>query len=89
MDNKNRARERECCEVCGKVPEEYLEVHLGGKRHLFDSFECAMSGMLLRCRRCGGIILDSGVRVEGASYCSDSCASFSSHHYEAPLYLSE
>lgn len=77
---------KERCEVCGREQEPYFEVHLGGERHVFDSFECAVHGMMPRCGNCGGMILGPGIAVENKLYCGYSCASLSSiHDYEARL----
>jgi hypothetical protein len=65
------------CEVCGKSDERCFAVHLGGKRHVFDSFECAMRGLLPTCPLCGNPLLGPGVEVEDQLYCSQSCASLS------------
>ena len=66
------------CEVCGKSQEHYLEVHLGGERHIFDSFECAISGLMPKCSLCGCLLLGAGVQVGDRLYCSYACASLSS-----------
>ena len=63
------------CEVCGQSQEQCFEVHLGGQRHFFDSFECAMRALLPRCAMCGNLILGSGVKEGNARYCGHVCAS--------------
>ena len=62
------------CEVCGNNQGQCFEVRLGGERHVFDSFECAMHELTPRCAFCGCQILGHGVQFENAIYCSDQCA---------------
>jgi hypothetical protein len=61
------------CEVCGKNEECCFEVHLGGEIHVFDSFECAISGLMPRCSKCGSILLSPGIQFQGMLYCSYAC----------------
>ena len=63
------------CEVCGKDQERCFEVHLGGERHVFDSFECAIRGLMPKCSSCGSMLLGPGLLFENMHYCSYSCAS--------------
>jgi hypothetical protein len=62
------------CEVCGKSQEHYLEVHLGGDKHVFDSFECAIRGLIPACPLCGTPLPGPGVQVGDLLYCSYACA---------------
>ena len=64
------------CEVCGSQAD-CFEVHLGGEKHVFDSFDCAMRGLMPTCSLCGSTILGPGVLVGNGSYCSYACASLS------------
>ena len=73
------------CEVCGKSLERYFEVHLGGERHVFDSFECAVRGLMPRCHLCGCMVLGPGIQVGSDLYCSYSCASLCSVREYEPL----
>ena len=66
------------CEVCGNGEGRCFEVHLGGEKHVFDSFECATRCLLPRCARCECQILNPGVQIGEWLYCSYSCASLSS-----------
>jgi hypothetical protein len=78
------------CEVCGKSQDRCFEVLLGGEKHVFDSFECAMHAMTPKCALCGFQILGHGVHVENALYCSYQCANlFSSSEYESRVMLRE
>ena len=62
------------CEVCGKVQERCFEVHLGGERHVFDSFECAILALMPTCSSCGSLLLSPGIQFENRLYCSYACA---------------
>ncbi|MGE5463270.1 MAG: hypothetical protein ACM3PS_07940 [Syntrophothermus sp.] len=75
MGKVNRGQGNASCEVCGKNQDRCFEVHLGGEKHVFDSFECAMRGLMPTCSQCGCLILGAGVLAEGRLYCSHSCAS--------------
>jgi hypothetical protein len=66
------------CEVCGKSEDRCFEVHLGGERHVFDSFECAIRGLMPKCPLCGAMILGTGVQAGNQLFCSHACASLSS-----------
>lgn len=61
------------CEVCGKN-RECFEVFLGSEKHIFDSFECAMSAMLPKCAHCRCQIVGVGVQLGSAMFCSYMCA---------------
>lgn len=76
MSISRKVQGKDSCEVCGKEQEHYFEVHLGGERHVFDSFECAINGLMPRCGLCGGLVAHSGVMVDGVLYCGQSCAGF-------------
>jgi hypothetical protein len=71
------AQRKASCEVCGNAAERCFEVLLGGERHVFDSFECAIRGLLPNCPLCGSLILGTGVQVGSHLYCSHACASVS------------
>lgn len=90
MRRNEKGQGIESCEVCGKELGDSFEVHLGGRRHVFDSFECAMRGLMPRCSICGGIVLNTGLRIEDRLYCGEACAGSSSlQEYEVPLFRSE
>jgi len=40
------------CEVCGNDYDKAFRVHMGGKDHTFDSFECAVEALAPRCAQC-------------------------------------
>ena len=64
------------CETCGNTYDKAFEVVMGGKKHVFDSFECAIQALAPRCVHCGCRIIGHGVEQEGAIYCCAHCA----HH---------
>jgi hypothetical protein len=61
------------CEVCGKNSE-CFEVYLGSVKHIFDSFECAMSAMLPTCAYCRCQIIGEVIQLGNAIFCSYGCA---------------
>ena len=62
------------CEVCGNSAGKCFEVHLGGEKHVFDSFECAMRAFRLHCVNCGCEIVGHGVQAGNRVFCSQQCA---------------
>lgn len=62
------------CEVCGNNNGQCFEVRLGGERHVFDSFECAMRALTPRCGYCGCQLIGHGIVVGNTIYCSHQCA---------------
>ncbi len=62
------------CEVCGNASERVLEITAGGKRHAFDSFECAIQALAPRCAHCACRILGHGVEAGGRLFCCAHCA---------------
>jgi Rieske Fe-S protein len=62
------------CEVCGNDYDMSFEVVAQGERHVFDSFECAISRMAPVCEHCGCKILGHGMQVEGQFFCCAHCA---------------
>jgi hypothetical protein len=75
MGNMQKSTGRASCEVCGESRERCFEVHLGGQKHVFDSFECAIRGLLPKCALCEGLILWSGIKEGSETYCSHLCRS--------------
>ena len=66
------------CEVCGNEYDKAFEVIAGGKRHTFDSFECAIQALAPRCAHCGCRVIGHGVEAQGKIFCGAHCA----HHME-------
>jgi hypothetical protein len=64
----------DACEVCGNKYDKAFEVKMGGERHLFDSFECAINRLAPECGHCGGRIIGHGVEARGKFYCCANCA---------------
>jgi nitrite reductase/ring-hydroxylating ferredoxin subunit len=62
------------CEVCQNDYDKAFEVVQSGKRHVFDSFECAAHALAPRCAHCGCAILGHGVEAGGAVFCCAHCA---------------
>jgi hypothetical protein len=64
----------EACEVCGNKYDKAFEVVMAGKRHVFDSFECAIHAVAPVCEHCGCRIVGHGVEDDGRIYCCVHCA---------------
>jgi hypothetical protein len=62
------------CEVCGNQYDKAFEVRMGGKTHVFDSFECAIHALAPTCDHCGCRIIGHGVEADGVFYCCAHCA---------------
>ena len=62
------------CEVCGNDYDKSFEVHAGGGRHKFDSFECAIHRLAPSCDHCGCRIVGHGIEAGGRMYCCANCA---------------
>ena len=82
MTRNDRLQDNVNCEVCGSNQGQCFEIHLGGERHVFDSFECAMRAFAPRCGHCGGKLLEHDIVVGDTLYCSTECA----HEHSAPKY---
>jgi nitrite reductase/ring-hydroxylating ferredoxin subunit len=62
------------CEVCGNDYDKSFEVIAGGKKHVFDSFECAIHALAPNCPHCNCRIIGHGVEEEGKIFCCVHCA---------------
>lgn len=62
------------CETCGNDYDKAFEVVMGGDRHVFDSFECAIAALAPRCTHCGCRIIGHGMESDGEMYCCAHCA---------------
>jgi hypothetical protein len=63
------------CERCGNDDDRSFTLTTSdGRRHTFDSFECAISVLAPRCMRCGIAIVGHGVQAYGSIYCCAHCA---------------
>ena len=65
------------CEVCGNDYDKSFEVLKGGKRHVFDSIECAAHTIAPTCDHCGCRILGHGIESDGTYWCCANCARLS------------
>lgn len=68
------------CEVCGNNYDKAFDIHLpflGGEKHTFDSFECAIHRLAPTCKHCGCRIIGHGIETPDAYYCCASCAELS------------
>ncbi len=62
------------CEVCGNHYDKAFEVRMGGKTHVFDSFECAIQALAPTCAHCGCRVIGHGIEAGGVFYCCAHCA---------------
>jgi hypothetical protein len=62
------------CEVCGNEYDKAFEVVQSGKRHVFDSFECAIQALAPRCGHCGCRVIGHGVEAGEKTFCGAHCA---------------
>jgi hypothetical protein len=62
------------CETCGNDYDKAFEVVLGGDRHTFDSFECAIHALAPRCAHCDTRIIGHGLERDGIYFCCAHCA---------------
>jgi hypothetical protein len=62
------------CEVCGNEYDKSFEVIVGAKKHVFDSFECAIHALAPRCAHCGCRVVGHGVEAKDKIYCCAHCA---------------
>jgi hypothetical protein len=63
------------CDVCGNEYDRTMEITLGGERHTFDSFECAIHALAPTCEHCGCRIVGHGVQADDRMFCCAHCAS--------------
>lgn len=77
------------CEVCGKN-DRCFEVRLGGQKHVFDSFECAMRAFAPHCGHCGCELLGHGIVLGDTIYCSYACVNGAhAREYEHRIVMNE
>ncbi|HVL39250.1 MAG TPA: hypothetical protein VM328_07650 [Fimbriimonadaceae bacterium] len=62
------------CDVCGNDYDKSFEVVMGGQRHTFDSFECAIERLAPRCAHCECRVIGHGVESGGRIFCCAHCA---------------
>ena len=64
----------EPCTVCGNVYDKAFEVHMAGKRFVFDAFECAIHLLAPVCDHCGCRVVGHGMEADGVIFCCAHCA---------------
>jgi hypothetical protein len=63
------------CEVCGNdYYGAFTITTQDGARHVFDSFECAITRMAPVCEHCRCRIIGHGVESDGRYFCCAHCA---------------
>ena len=62
------------CETCGNDYDKAFQVILGGQKHVFDSFECAIQALAPTCAHCNCRVIGHGVESRGTFYCCAHCA---------------
>jgi hypothetical protein len=62
------------CEVCGNEHDKVFEIVLAGRRHVFDTFECALHALSAVCEHCRKRTVAQGIEASARVYCSVQCA---------------
>jgi hypothetical protein len=62
------------CETCGNEYDKTFVVEIGGERHIYDSFECAVHALAPTCKHCGVRVIGHGVEAKDRVFCCASCA---------------
>jgi hypothetical protein len=62
------------CEQCGNDYDKSFEVTMAGRKHTFDSFECAITSLAPFCSHCQCRIVGHGMEVDGQYFCCAHCA---------------
>jgi nitrite reductase/ring-hydroxylating ferredoxin subunit len=62
------------CDMCGNEYDKAFTVTMGGTRHTFDSFECAIHMLAPVCAHCGCRIIGHGVEGGEKIFCCAHCA---------------
>jgi hypothetical protein len=62
------------CETCGNDYPKTMDVMMGGTKHTFDSFECAIQALAPTCAHCHCRVIGHGVDANGKIYCCMHCA---------------
>ena len=66
------------CETSGNQYDKAFALRpADGGRHVFDSFECAISALAPTCSHCGCRILGHGAESDGRFFCCAHCAQMS------------
>ncbi len=67
------------CDVCSNEYEKAFQVVMNGKTYTFDSFECAIHALALKCEHCHCRIIGHGMEDKGATFCCAHCARMKGH----------
>lgn len=67
------------CEVCGNEYLRAFEVHMAGRVHTFDSFECAIHRLAPTCGHCGVRVVGHGIEAGTDVFCCAHCATAVGH----------
>ncbi|MCI0450602.1 MAG: hypothetical protein L0Y79_12620 [Chlorobi bacterium] len=62
------------CLKCGNEYDKSFDIIMSGRTYTFDSFECAVSELAPKCKRCGCTVIGHGMEENGIIYCCASCA---------------
>jgi nitrite reductase/ring-hydroxylating ferredoxin subunit len=62
------------CEHCGNDYDKSFTVTMGGRAHVFDSFECAIHALAPRCAHCDCAVIGHGVEAAERIFCCANCA---------------
>jgi hypothetical protein len=62
------------CETCGNTYERAFDIIMDGRKHTFDSFECAIHALAPKCAHCGCAIVGHGVEAGDTIFCCAHCA---------------
>jgi len=60
--------------MCGNDYARSFEITVDGKRHTFDSFECAIHMVAPKCSHCGCHIIGHGIDAGEKVFCCAHCA---------------
>ncbi len=62
------------CEMCGNEYDKTFEITSAGRKHVFDSFECAIQALAPTCAHCSCRIIGHGAEAGGKMFCCVHCA---------------
>ena len=62
------------CECCGNTYDKAFTIEIGGTRHAFDSFQCAIQVLAPKCAYCSVKIIGHGLEAQDKYFCCAHCA---------------
>lgn len=74
LETAAREAHGDVCEHCGNRYDKAFAVLMDGRRHVFDSFECAIHMLAPRCAHCQCAIIGHGAESRGKYFCCVHCA---------------